>query len=210
MYRSISTDVEGPFVKAWWFVSYWQYTRLTFFGAWARWVDEHRPGGETARSIRRGSDFYVALCFGVAVSLVVTAALTSEVEFLVPIAAILGGYRLYEIVFSQLYFLLQSRATKVASFTRTLLFQGLFAFEAVAYASVIGISSGNMDLDRAVFEGYRSLTLQADTLVIGEEFSRSSGLAFTGANVAGIVILLGVLPLLIGALSGTWREERID
>ena len=201
-------EIEGPLVKAWWVVSFWQYTRLTAFGAWVRHVDERNPESEATKRIREGSDLYVVLCSAIATASLGASVLFGRSTILTIVASVLGAYRLYELVFAQLYFLTQSRVSKVASFTRSVLFQGFFAWETVAYCSAISIASTNIGEARAVFEGFRSLTLQADTLSIRNEFGLSAGLAFSGANVAGILLLLGVLPMLVGTLSGTWKERR--
>ena len=123
------------------------------------------------------------------------------------LAAIIGGYRTYEIVFAQSYYILQARPTRLTSFTRTILFHLLFVVEISMHATVIARHVTNVSIAEALAFSFKCLTLQTDFFdppflahgVNGQDWAWLLQLVYFGSNVVGIVILLGALPLIVGA-----------
>lgn len=203
IYLMNSVRRQGRLVEWWWRFQYVQYTYLSIFGFMCR-VSENK-GKLNRGKIARWSERYVVGFFVVAIVLFGTrtamedqfgGSISSSVSW---VSAVIGGYRVYEIVFSQAYYLLQTGTNRVTSFTRTLLFHVVFIMEISLHSANIALNETCWSVWRSFALAFQSLTLQGNFL--DEKLPERMQVVYAGCSVVGLVILVGSLPMVLGASS---------
>lgn len=199
-----SVREEGRIVRTWWFIQYHQYVHGTPFGNWM--LRRDRKGKFDTASLRDLSELYVLVCLGTCLMLSTLQFVfsTNRAVFVVLIA--IASLRLYEVVFAQVYYLLQTRRTTVSSFTRTFLFHFLFLVEGILYASAIAVHTLDTPLPRALGFAFLAVTLQENFLDPSVATDNLAQVAFLGCNILGLVIFLASLPVLVGFVGKTWSQ----
>lgn len=215
IYEHESVKSQGFVVRGWWRFHYAQYAWLTAFGFACR-VAGNRNDDDTRRltpeKLRRWSDWYVVGCLVLAVLVFTVRTVFEEDRWgsLDGIAAwaatIIGGYRVYEIVFAQSYYPLQTGTNRVTSFTRTLLFHFMFIVEISLHASTIALhEEKSLSVWTSFGRAYQFLTLQGDFMKEGLDSWLQ--VVYAGCTVVGLVILVGSLPMVVSASSKALGEH---
>lgn len=215
MYELESVKSQGFVVRGWWRFHYVQYAWLTAFGFACR-VAGSREHGDTRRltpeKLRRWSDWYVLGCLVLAVLLFGLRTVFEEggrgsLDGIAAWAAtIIGGYRVYEIVFAQSYYLLQTGTNRVTSFTRTLLFHFMFIVEISLHTSTIALhEEEGLSVWTSFGRAYQFLTLQGNFL--DDRIIERLQVVYAGCTVVGLVILVGSIPMVVSASSKSLGEH---
>lgn len=208
-YRWDSTRKEGWLVVGWWLFQFHQYVHGTVFGYVMHRLD--RAEKFSLERLSKWSHNYVGLCIATCVILTAWtfADRANGVAFF--LVCLVGGLRLYEVVFAQLYYLLQTRRTTVSSFTRTFLFHFLFLLEGILYAAAVNVHyNAALSVQKAVGFAFLAVTLQANFLDDSIAPNNFVQVAHLGCNLLGIVIFLASLPVLVGSVARTWSQATFD
>ena len=205
MYRLETVKRQGRFVTAWWLFQYIQYSFLTLFGVFVWWNDRPTVARFSSENLKKWSEAYVFLCLVVCTGVFVPGFIWQNSSVMWA-AVVVGGYRMYEVFFAQLYYIMQTRRTRLTSFTRTFLFHLLFIAEAILYTSVVIVQREETTVPHALGLSFQAVTLQGNFLTISADSDNLVQLAAIGCNLIGVVILLASLPVLLGSISKTWEQ----
>jgi len=204
LHRLSSVRDEGRLVRAWWFVQYHQYVHGTLFGY--RMLRRERRKKFDTGILKDLSEKYVFTCISVCAVLSVLQMLMRSSTVVFVAVLVVASLRLYEVVFAQVYYLLQTRRTTVSSFTRTFLFHFIFLVEGMLYASAIAVHTLDTSVPRSIGFAFLAVTLQANFLDPTVATSDIAQAAYLGCNLLGIVIFLASLPVLVGFVGKTWSQ----
>ncbi|MFM8793780.1 MAG: hypothetical protein ACKOFF_02635 [Acidimicrobiales bacterium] len=208
-YRWDSTRKEGWLVVLWWFFQFHQYVHGTIFGYLMYRQD--KAGKFTSKRLSKWSHNYVVICLATCVVLTVSAFVARTNNTVFFLVCLVGGLRLYEVVFAQSYYLLQTRRTTVSSFTRTFLFHILFLIEGILYAAAVNVHyTVVLSVQKAVGFAFLAVTLQTNFLDASIAPNNFVQAAHLGCNVLGLVIFLASLPVLVGSVAKTWSQAKFD
>ena len=235
IYLEADVVEQGNLVCWWWRVNYLQYTWLSLFGIMCRMSDpdERKNIGEPRnrsdkldkKKLASWSEQYVLTFLALAAGLFsVRTGFEDRGPWFVDDAAVwlstaIGAYRVYEIVFAQAYYLMQTAQNKVTSFTRTLLFHIIFIAEISLHSVNIALHEnivsdctsatcgvGDLSVWGAFARAYQSFTLQGNFLEQGSP--QRLQVVYGGCTVVGLVILVGSLPMILSAASKSLGEYR--
>lgn len=208
LYQRPDVIAQGRLVTTWWRLHYLQYAWLSIFGVLCRVSD--RRGNLTRGKMAKWSESYVLAFLAASIALFsISRVATGELAHVLVLSSLIaGGYRVYEIVFAQSYYLLQSQSNNVTSFTRTLLFQVIFVVEISLHGANIALHYSDAGIWPALAFSFQSLTLQANFLDPPFSAPTLVQVVYGGCSVVGLVILLGSLPMVISAASRVLGEER--
>ena len=208
-YRWESTRKEGLLVVMWWFFQFHQYVHGTIFGYLMYRQD--KAGTFDTKRLSRWSHNYVVICMAMCAVLTGWSFVTPGNDTVFFLVCLVGGLRLYEVVFAQSYYLLQTRRTTVSSFTRTFLFHVLFLMEGILYAAAVNVHYNvGLSVQRAVGFAFLAVTLQTNFLDASIAPNNLVQAAHLGCNLLGIVIFLASLPVLVGSVAKTWSQATFD
>jgi hypothetical protein len=214
---------QGNLVCWWWRLNYIQYTWLSLFGIMCR-LSESR-NSLTKERLMKWSERYVLTFLVLAAGLfAIRTGFEDRGPWFVDdatvwLSTVIGAYRVYEIVFAQAYYLMQTAPNKVTSFTRTLLFHIIFIVEISLHSANIALHEnivpdctgatcgvGHLSVWGAFARAYQSLTLQGNFLEQG--LPQRLQVVYGGCTVVGLVILVGSLPMIVSAASKSLGEHR--
>ena len=209
-YQLKQVKSQGRIVEAYWRFNYFQYTWLTPYGSYMRTLFKRAKW--TPQKQGRLSERYVLRMLTIAVLIQGVAICwfdrfgTLRTTSLI-VAAVIGGFRVWEVFWAQAHYALQTEKSTLTSFTRTLLFHAIFLVE----STLNGTSVLALHLRKAPAEVLPRLvdiiTLQSSvssTTLLDTAYAK--WVAY-GCLAVSLVILLVALPLIVGIVAKTWFQN---